>query len=128
MLTFTRFLVGVIAVLMTGVGLGLWFALDQTAPLLGLTPDPVLARSSIRADNGTLFFTLASLAGYAALKSNQTAALLCASIFLIAFSGRFLTMVLDGGIAETMMPMLLEGGSAVILFAAGLSWKRANLA
>ncbi|MCB1526300.1 MAG: DUF4345 family protein [Hyphomicrobiaceae bacterium] len=122
MLTFTRLIVGLIAVLMAFVGLGLWFALDQTAPLLGLTPDPVLARSSIRADNGTLFLTLSGLAAYAAIKLDRTAAMLCATMFLIAFSGRFLTMVIDGGIAETMMPMLLEGGSAVILFAAARSW------
>lgn len=117
-------LVGVIAVLMAGIGLGLWFAINQTAPLLGLNPDTNLARSSIRADNGTLFLTLAAGSAYAAIRQNPVAARICAAMFLIAFSGRLLTAFMDGPATETIMPMLLEGGSALILLIASRAWRQ----
>lgn len=120
-----RLLVGLIAFLMALIGLGLWFALDLTAPLLGLSPEPVLVRSSIRADNGTLFLTLAGLAAYAAAWMDRKAALLCGSMFLIACSGRVLTLALDGFGGGTVLPMLLEGCGAGALFAAARAWKRA---
>lgn len=121
----SRVLVGLVAILMAGAGLGVWFALDQIAPLLGLPPDSLLARSSLRADNGTLFLTLAGLAGYAAFRRHRAAAISCATMFLIASAGRGLTLLLDGYGAEILPPMLLETGSAALLFLAARSWGRA---
>lgn len=120
-----RILAGLIAVLMAGAGFAVWFALDQAAPLLGLSPDPLLARSSIRADNGTLFLTLAGLAGYAALIRHRMAAMFCATMFLIACAGRGLTLLLDGYGWEILPPMLLEGAGAAILFVAARMWTHA---
>ncbi len=123
--TIARALVALTAAAMAGVALGLWFALDQTAPLLGLTPDPMLARASIRADNGSLFFMLALLSGYGALKLNRTAVKLAAIVFLIALSGRMLTLVLDGPVPNGLQPMLIEAVGAAIMVLAYLVWSNA---
>lgn len=124
MTTMNRTLVGLIGAFMLTNGLGFWFALDLIAPLYNLSVADPLARAGIRADFGGFFFASGAFATYAAARSNPTAARAAAALFILAITGRFLSVAFDGAAPQGALPMLFEGISAAILLRSAHLWAR----
>lgn len=118
----TRVLVAGIALFMLTNGLGFWFAYDQISPLYQLALDNPLARAGVRADIGGFFLVVAALTSYAAAKRNPQAALIAAGMFLVAVTGRLISVVFDGAAPQGTLPMLVEATSATILLWSSHVW------
>lgn len=120
-------LVYIVGASMLAIGIGFWFALDAMMPQFALSTISDVGRSNIRADNGCLFLTLGTMAGYAVWNRSRTAALVCAMMFLVGLTGRFLTVALDGLDPAAIGSMFVEGGSAAILLWARSLWPTPTL-
>lgn len=118
----SRSLVGMIAASMLVFGLGFWFAFDSITPLFAFTADNPLARAGIRGDIGGLFLILSGLTAYAAVNQSVPAARFAAIMFIVALSGRIMTVLLEGAVPGGLAPMLVEATSAALLLWASYVW------
>lgn len=124
MTSWNRTLVGLIGAFMLTNGLGFWFALDQIAPLYNLSVADPLARAGIRADFGGFFFAAGAFATYAAINRHPNAARAAAGLFILALTGRVLSVAFDGAAPQGAMPMMVESISAAILLWSAHLWAR----
>ena len=118
-----RILVGLVAALFLIMGLGFWFALDQTVTSFAITPDNILGRASIRADFGALFFGVGLMSAMACWRRSRTYAFGALLLLSIAISGRVVSILLDGAAPGGTEPMVVEALSIAILAWARHAWK-----
>ena len=119
-----RALVGLIALIMLAHGWAFWFRIDAMNQLFALSTLNNLGFASIRADFGGFFLAVGLFSGYAAWKYQGQWALAAAILFLIALTGRFISLGLEGPVDGGLAPMLFEGTSAAILLWARSLWQR----
>lgn len=121
--TLARGLVGIIAVIMLVYGLGFWFQTGMMNDRFALSTASDLGFASIRADFAAFFLAVALFAAYAAWKRDGQAALGAATLFILAFIGRSISLGFEGPVAGGVPPMIFEAGSAAILLWARGMWQ-----
>lgn len=107
-----------IGLFMLANGFAFLFAIDSINPLFGLSTTGPLGRASIRADFGGFFLAVGAMAVWAALKRHSNAALGAALLFVLALSGRIVSLLIDGPAEGGALPMVFEAAcGGVLLFA-----------
>jgi len=121
--TIARVLIGLIAAIMLVHGLRFWFQIDVMNGLFALSTVNDLGFASIRADFGSLFLSVGVFAAVAAWTRSRQAALGAATLFIIAFLGRVISLGFEGPVEGGFPPMIFEAGSAAILLWARSLWQ-----
>lgn len=125
MKTLARTLIGLIAAIMLVQGLGFWFFTGTMNEMFALSTINDLGFASIRADFGGFFLAVGLFSTYAAWKENGCAALAAATLFIIAITGRFISLGMEGPVDGGVFPMIFEGTSAAILLWGRHLWNQA---
>lgn len=122
--TLMRVLIGLIALMMSAYGLGFWFLTDTMNARFALATSNDLGFASIRADFAGFFFSVAVFSAVAAWKRSGEAALAAATLFLFAFVGRVLSLVMEGPVTGGVPPMTFEIVAASLLLWARHLWQK----
>ncbi len=121
--TAARVVVGLIALIMLLYGLGFWFRTDAMNQQFALATRNDLGFASIRADVAGFFLSVGLFSAVAAWMRCGLAALGAATLFIFAFVGRTISLVVDGPVAGGVPPMVFEAVSATILLWARHLWQ-----
>jgi len=121
--TLARTLIGMIALIMLVYGLGFWFQIEAMNEKFALATLNDLGFASIRADFAGFFLSVGLFSAVAAWMRFGMAALAAATLFILAFLGRVLSLVMDGPVAGGIPPMVFESVSASILLWARYLWR-----
>lgn len=101
-------------IVFTLIGLGFFFAPNNTGQSFALLPDGIAGVATLRADM-TAFFILAGVCMvWGAWKRNGELLMVPAALFGIAFCGRLLTLIVDGPSPQFWLPMLVEATTVVV--------------
>lgn len=114
-----RIAAGLVALLFLALGLGVWFRMDATLVDFAFAAEAPLARAAIRADFGGFFFGIAIMAGMAAWRKSASWALGALILVSLAFTGRAVSILLEGPAAGGAFPMGVEAACAV-----AMAWAR----
>ena len=97
-------------IVFTLIGLGFFFVPDTAGASFALLPDGVPGLAVMRADM-TAFFVVGGVCMiWGAWKRNGELLLVPAALFGIAFTGRLVTVVVDGAVAEVLAADAGRGG------------------
>jgi len=108
MIILSRILLALGGLLFLVVGGGLWFNTIEAASDLGLLEVAALGKGTIRADIGGFFIGGAILQLLAAVQMKPGLLWPVQLLILLAFTGRCLTLVLDGPVAAGVPSMAIE--------------------
>jgi hypothetical protein len=98
----------------TLIGLGFFFVPDTAGASFSLLPDGVPGLAVMRADM-TAFFVVGGVCMiWGAWKRNGELLLVPAALFAIAFTGRLLTVIVDGPSPQFWLPMLVEAATVAV--------------
>jgi hypothetical protein len=111
-----RIAAGLVALLFLVLGLGVWFNMDQTLQGFAFAAEVPLARAAVRADFGGFFFGIAIMAGMAAWRKSASWALGAALLVSLAFTGRAVSLAMEGPAAGGAFPMGVEAACAIAMF------------
>ncbi|MCH9807076.1 MAG: hypothetical protein K0U74_05030 [Alphaproteobacteria bacterium] len=122
MRTLARSLVALVAVIMSAQGLAFWFQTELMNGLFALSTINDLGFASIRADFGGFFLAVGLFSALAAWKCQGHWALAAAILFVIAFTGRVISLGFEGPVDGGVVPMVFEATAAAILLWARNLW------
>ncbi len=108
MIILSRILLGLGGLLFAAVGLGLWLNTTEAAANVGLLELAAVGRGTVRADIAGFFIAGAVLQLLAAVQMNRGLLWPVQLLLALAFSGRVVTMVIDGPIAAHIPSMGIE--------------------
>jgi hypothetical protein len=101
-------------IVFTLIGLGFFFVPDTAGASFALLPDGVPGLAVMRADM-TAFFVVGGVCMiWGAWKRNGELLLVPAALFGIAFTGRLLTVIVDGPSPNFWLPMLVEATTVTV--------------
>lgn len=108
MIILSRVLVGLAGILFIGIGAGLWFNTADASNNLGLTELAAAGFGTVRADIGGFFIGGGLLQLLAATQKNRDLLWPVQLLLALAFTGRAVTLVMDGPIAAGLPSMAIE--------------------
>lgn len=110
-----RGMVGAVALLLMGLGLG--FLVDPAGSALRffLAPLGTQGMASLRADFTAFFVVGGAFAMYGALRRHRPALLVPIALVGVALLGRFVSLIADGAPATAFPPMVVEAAMIALL-------------
>ena len=100
------------------VGLGFFFQPQSTGADFALLPDGIAGLAVLRADLTAFFLVGGGCMIWGAWKRNGELLLVPAALFAVAFTGRLVTVVVDGATPQFWLPMLGEGATVIVTWLA----------
>ena len=101
-------------IVFTLIGLGFFFQPHSTAASFNLLPDGIAGLAVLRADMTAFFVVGGVCMAWGAWKRNGELLMVPAALFGIAFTGRLLTVIVDGRTPQFWLPMLVEASVVVV--------------
>jgi len=126
MLTGLKVVCGLYAVLMLMLGARWWFTFDAIAVEWAVQAEGSLGINNLMADMGGLFFGSAVMIGLGLWKKQSIWLLATAILMVIAALGRLLAYATIGYVPETLVPLLFEVISAILLYLTHQQMQKVN--
>ncbi|MFT7685201.1 MAG: hypothetical protein ACI9FB_000544 [Candidatus Azotimanducaceae bacterium] len=128
MLTGLKIACGLYAALMLMLGARWWFTFDAMSLEWAVKAEGALGINNLMADMGSLFLGGAVLIGLGLWKKQSIWLLATAILMVIAAMGRLLAYATIGYAPETLVPLLFEIISAILLYGTHLQMQKATTA
>lgn len=126
MVIIPRILVGLSALASLILALGLWLGQEQVIPALGIATTDlgggVVGRATVRADIAGLFGGMGICMLLAVIRQNVQWVNAVLVFVVVAITGRFIGLAVDGGGAFAVQPIIVEAVTIGLLL-----WLRAGL-
>jgi len=126
MLTGLKVFCGLYAALLLMLGARWWFTFDAIVVEWALEAESPLGINNLMADMGALFFGGAVMIGLGLWKNQSIWLLATALLMAIAASGRLLGYATIGYVPETLVAVLFEIVSALVLYVTHLQMQKVS--
>jgi hypothetical protein len=113
-------LMGLVSILMM---LNLWLHMGSVTGQLGIAPEGIVGRATVRADIGGLFGGIGVFCLMAAWKQSRMWALGALVLVSVAVLGRFVAVLMDGSGPGVWGPIGVEAVTIAILLWARQAWR-----
>jgi hypothetical protein len=118
-----RLLVGTLGLLFIAIMATLWFNMGALLAQVGITPNGLIGRATVRADIAGLFGSIGLFALMAALRESRAWALGALTMTSVAIVGRLVGIALDGSGPGVWSPIIVEAVLILLLLAARQFWR-----
>lgn len=124
MIVITRILIGAAGALFVLLALNFLFNTDAAAASVGLDVSTLAGRGTVRADMAGYFLSGGLISLYAAIKNNGGYLWPAMLLLITAFSGRVLTIIINGYEPASLPPMVIEAVLIALITYAQRNWNK----